>query len=76
MKDFKSSKMMFNSFLTPCCKDHVCDCCLTADEIINKDINEELKRMRRQKLSERKLLLLGKYRISMSLRLRFVFLCR
>lgn len=54
--------MMFNPFLTPCCKDYVCDCCLTADEIINKDINEELKRMRRQKLSERKLLLLGTYR--------------
>ncbi len=51
---------MFNKFLPPCCKDYVCDCCLNDDEIINKDINEQLKRMRRQNLHERKLLLLGK----------------
>lgn len=51
---------MFNRFLTPCCKEHVCDCCLNGDEIINKDINTQLKRMRRQNLQERKLLLLGK----------------
>jgi hypothetical protein len=56
---------MFNRFLTPCCKDYVCDCCLNADEIINKDINEQLKRMRRQYLHERKLLLLGKNRYYM-----------
>lgn len=52
--------MMFNRFLTPCCKDYVCDCCLNPDEIINKDINEQLKRLRRQNFHERKLLLLGK----------------
>ncbi len=52
--------MMFNRFLTPCCKDYACDCCLNDDEIINKDINEQLKRMRRQNIHERKLLLLGK----------------
>jgi hypothetical protein len=51
---------MFNRCLAPCCKDYACDCCLTPDEIINKDINEQLKRMRRQNLHERKLLLLGK----------------
>jgi hypothetical protein len=58
--------MMFNRFLTPCCKDYACDCCLNNEEIINKNINEQLKRMRRQNLHERKLLLLGKrtyYRI-------------
>ena len=51
---------MFNRFLAPCCKDYACDHCLTPEEITNKDINEQLKRLRRQNLHERKLLLLGK----------------
>ncbi len=59
-KYFRFKKMMFNQFLPHCCKDYACDCCLNDDEIINKDINEQLKRMRRQNLHERKLLLLGK----------------
>ncbi len=52
--------MMFNRCLAPCCKDYVCDCCLTTDEVINKAINTQIKQMRRQNLHERKLLLLGK----------------
>ncbi|CAF1085986.1 unnamed protein product [Adineta ricciae] len=50
---------MFNRFLAPCCKDYACDCCLTPEEVMNKDINDYLKRIRRQNLHERKLLLLG-----------------
>jgi hypothetical protein len=57
--------MMFNQCLAPCCKDYACDCCLNPDEIINKDINEQLKRLRRQYLHERKLLLLGKKKYHM-----------
>ncbi|CAF0775269.1 unnamed protein product [Rotaria sp. Silwood1] len=51
--------MMFNRFLPSCCKNYVCDCCLTTDEIINKGVNEQLKQWRRENLHERKLLLLG-----------------
>ncbi|CAF2332385.1 unnamed protein product [Rotaria sp. Silwood2] len=51
--------MMFNRFIPSCCKDYICDCCLTPIEIINKDINEQLKQWRRENLHERKLLLLG-----------------
>ncbi|CAF4312198.1 unnamed protein product, partial [Adineta steineri] len=43
----------------PCWKDYACDCCLTPDEIINKDINKSLERIRRKNFNERKLLLLG-----------------
>jgi len=50
---------MFHKFPIPCCKDYICDCCLNADGIINKRINQELQRFRRQNLFERKLLLLG-----------------
>jgi hypothetical protein len=57
--------MMFNNCLTPCCKEYACDCCLNDDEIINKDINAQLKIMRRQNLHERKLLLLGNNRYYM-----------
>jgi hypothetical protein len=50
---------MFHKFPINCCKDYVCDCCLNEDDIINKHINQELQRFRRQNLFERKLLLLG-----------------
>jgi hypothetical protein len=53
-------EIMFNQFPIACCKDYACDCCLNDDEIINKHINEQLKRLRRQNLHERKLLLLGR----------------
>jgi len=56
---YYSYTMMFNRILSPCCKDYVCDCCLTDDEIITKHINKDLKQWRRQNLHERKLLLLG-----------------
>ncbi len=50
---------MFHKFPINCCKDYVCDYCLNEDDIINKHINQELQRLRRQNLFERKLLLLG-----------------
>ncbi len=59
---------MFHEFPIPCCKDYVCDCCLNEDDMINKHINQELERLRRRNLYERKLLLLGK---NIELRLGF-----
>ena len=50
---------MANRFMMGCCKDHLCDMCLSEEERINKHINQELQRLRRQNLYERKLLLLG-----------------
>lgn len=50
---------MFNHVMLPCCKDYLCQCCLNEEDRINREINEDIKRWRRQNLHERKLLLLG-----------------
>ncbi len=52
---------MFEQFPLRCCKDHVCDCCLSEAEKSDKRINEEMKRMRARNQNEGKVILLGKY---------------
>ncbi|CAF0786611.1 unnamed protein product [Didymodactylos carnosus] len=42
-----------------CCHRCACECCLTEEERINRDIDRELRQLRRKNLYERKLLLLG-----------------
>ena len=51
---------MFTYFPFRCCKDHVCDCCLSEKEQTDKLINIQLKRIRLQSFYEGKVILLGK----------------
>lgn len=51
---------MYHKFPISCCKYCLCDYCLNKDDIIDKNINQELKRFRRQNFYEKKLLLLGR----------------